>query len=299
MSNFLGNIINRHAGSGNTLAPRLRGLFEPRWASSLALPQFPANWQQGGEEEAVNSVNDESTSGEQPKRDGLPSATEQVAGKKTGKKDAPAFFATQDRLEQARNAPVRHRKDEQVRNAPVRLRKDEQIARVHKIATQASSVHLVQNQALERTKVEIPQVEKRTDGLFTGPPNHKVSETSGLYQQEAQVIKPSFTTKTPTPVWQDSIPKLQKEETRTPNTSSRAFSPAAQPFLKELAMQQQYNPDRSGNHLPVGQPTIKVHIGRIEIKAVKEAPIKQARPEATIRRESLEEFLKKQESKLQ
>lgn len=281
MSNFLGNIINRHIGSENTLAPRLKGLFEPRGAN-FALPQFPAYWQ-GGEKEVVNGINNEPTSREQPVRDNLPSTSELLKGSKTVIKDVPDFFATQVRLEQTRNAPVR-------------LIKDEQIARVHKITTQASSVQSGRHQAFEQAKVEIPQFEKSTDGLFTGPPNHKVSEISALYRQEEQVIKPSFSTKAS--VWQDSIPNLQQEESRTPNPSSRSFSPAAQPFLQKLAMLPQHNTDRSSGYIPVEQPTIKVHIGRIEIKAVKEATIKQARPQTTVKRESLEEFLKKQDSKL-
>lgn len=277
MSNFLTHIISRHTGSENTLAPRLRGLFEPRWAS-LALPQFPAYWQ-GGKEEAVNGTDNEYTSVEQPMRDNLPSPTEQVSGNKTGKKETHVFFASQDRLAKERKAPVR-------------LGKDEQITRIHKTGTQITSAQLSKHQLKERAKVEIPQFEKRANEFFSDLPNHKEPEVGSSYQREEQEIKPSFSAKISR---QDGVSKLQKGEIG--NLSSRAFSLQVQPLLQKLAIPNN-SADGSASQLTVEQPNIKIHIGRIEIKAIKEAPIKQARPQTTVQRESLEEFLKKQDSKL-
>jgi hypothetical protein len=246
MSNFLSNMIGRHAGSENVVAPRASGVFEPRQAS-MGRPNIPAPLLGNEEGTADNESNSQFSLNEQSTLDETPKVTLQVSGNKAVKKDR-TIFSTRQHLQK------------QIMAGSVSKRGDGQTTSLHREATSTRLVQLAQAQqgVFERVRFEVSKEEKDSVGFSTKISNHQGME-----------VKP-------------------------PTVPTKAYTKTDAQYSKHATEENLID----GSHPSIAQPVITVHIGRIEIKAVKEVPSKQAKAHIPERRLSLDEFLKKRDNKL-
>jgi hypothetical protein len=278
MSNFLSNMIDRHSRSENVVSPRIRGLFEPRLAT-LERPNIPTPLLGNEEGTADNESNSHFRLNEPPILDESPNAPQQAASIKAVTKGR-TVFSTWQKLQ------------EQTMIVPLGRKGTEQTAPLQKEAASTQPMQLAQQRILERIRLEVFKEEKGADGFSPDVPNHRGMDASIKNRQAEQLIKPLYKNKAP--FWQDATPMLQEGEGKTPNYSSKVKPKTDGPFSQHLATLNILG----GGQTPTAPPAIKVHIGRIEIKAVKESPVKQAKPQMPERRSSLDEFLKKRDNKL-
>jgi hypothetical protein len=272
MSNFLSNIIGRNTGSENVLAPRVRGAFESR-RTTFARPNIPASWQGNGESTVNHDSNYEYGLGESSMMGETPNAIEKIVDRKGAEKDNPAFSNVQNQVEQRKK----------IKKVPVILGDDGHLSKTKKTVAPTRQMQTIQQRVLERIRFEVPMDEKSVGGFSSDVPN----------RQAEQVIKPLLKTKAP--FWQDATPRLQEGEGRAPSYSSKVNPKTDGSFSQHSAT---LNILGGAQHPSIAQPIIKVHIGRIEIKAVKETPVKQAKPQMPERRLSLDDFLKKRDNTL-
>lgn len=278
MSSFLSNIIGRHAGSENILAPRVRGVFEPRRAS-FERPNIPTPWQDNEAGTVGNESNDQYLLGEPPTLAESTNAPRQVLSNKAVKKGSLTLPTGQDPQEQTRRGSIGQKSDEQP-------------APLHKAVASTRSMNLTQQRVLERVRLEVPRDEKSVVGFSSDAPDHKGMDANTTNRQTEQVIKPLLKTKAP--FGKDTTPWLQEGEGRTPSYSSKVKPKTDGSFSQHSATLNILG----GSQSSIAQPIIKVHIGRIEIKATKEVPVKQTKSQTPERRVSLDEFLKKRDNKL-
>lgn len=278
MSSFLSNIIDRHTGSENDLTPRVRGVFEPRQAT-LGRPNIPSPLLGNEEGTADIESNSQFRLNEPSILVESTNAPKQVASNKADKKDSLVFSTRQNLQEQTRIGPIRHKGDEQA-------------APLLKEAASTRSMQLAQQRVLERVRFEVSKEEKGADGFSPKMPNHKGMDGNIPNRQDDLVIKPLSKTKTLAGL--AAAPSLQRGEAPPPISSIKAYPKTGREYSKHGAIQNNIVSSQPS----VTQPAITVHIGRIEIKAVKEAPVKQARPQMPESRLSLDEFLKKRDNKL-
>lgn len=257
----MSNIINRHLGSENVLAPRVRGVFEPRQAT-LGSPNIQAPWLGNDVGTAENESNDHFQYGPTHVLSEPPNADRKMLSNEAVKKSSPA-----PSIGQTQNPQEQTIKSQIVQNNYKQL-----ATQLHKAGTLNRSVQLAQQRVSERVRFEVPRDEKSVSGFSSEMQDDTKMYANAPNRQAEQVIKPLLKTKTP--IWQEATPWLQKEEGSVPTYSSKVYP----------------KPDAA--------PSIKVHIGRIEIKAVKETPVKQARPQKPENPLSLDEFLKKRDNKL-
>jgi hypothetical protein len=289
MSNFLTKVIGRHAASENVIVPVVRGVFEQQ-RPVLGRSDIPVPWQRNEEGAADNESYEQYPLSKPLIPSEVPDVSRHLTSNKEVKKDSPALSTGQNTEEQARRGPVLHKNFE--RAAPVLQKKYERATPLHKEPLSTNSMKLTQQRVLDRVHLVTPKDESRAEGLSSKLPGHEDIDANTTKRQAEQVIKPVLRAKHL--FEKDAISQLQGREGKSTDYSIQDFPKTNDPFFSNFAVEK----DQGGGQPPMPQPSIKVHIGRIEIKAIKEAPARQAKPQAPAQRLSLDEFLKKRDNKL-
>jgi hypothetical protein len=270
MSNFLSNIISRHAGSEQVIKPRTRGVFESRSMIS-ALEGFtalaPEDEKQGisdniQNESAVNSMPRNQASLNEINEFKQPSIVEKYFVQ-TPKNTNPGLQKT-------------------TTNDHTKL----------SLNSKSDSMELAQQKIVERIRHE-SIIDKNKQ-----QPEARGSSLLRRANIEApHDIRPRVNPRLKSDVTQKSMTQQEEHLSIIQNIKTVLQSPPYKPLNPHSSMQDKLGETNDKSSL--SQSTIKVHIGRIEIRAVKEVPIKQTKSQTPERRVSLDEFLKKRDNKLQ
>lgn len=281
MSSFLSNIINRHIGAENVLAPKTRGIFEPRQAT-FGRPNIPSPWlgNEGGS--FSNGPNSENRLDEGSMMGEIQNASGKVVDKEGAEKSNPFFSTVLTPVEQMLG-----------KKQPTKLFRDNgHFLQAQKAFAPSQQMQTVQQRLMGRVRLEVPKEENSGTGFFPDVPNLMGTNATGANHLADQLIKPLI--KGQANLGKETAPWAQGSEDNSPYYLNRA-NPKA---IGALSQYQHKQRDNVESQPSISPPAIRVNIGRIEIKAVKEAPAKQAKPQMPEKRLTLDEFLKTRDNRL-
>lgn len=269
MSNFLANLVSRHAGSEEVIKPRTRGVFESR--SMVSVPEGfndlpPEDEKQG----ASDNIQNESPVNSMPRNQ---------ASLNEGNEFKQPSMIEKYVVQTPKNAN---------RGLPKTINNDHTKLNLN---SKPDSIGLVQQKIVERIRHE-SIIDKNKQQPEAG-------ESSLLRRTNIEAphdIRPRLNARLTSDVTQKSMLHPEEHLSIIQNIKTVPQSSPYKPLPPYSSMQDKLG--ETNDKTSLSQPTIKVHIGRIEIRAVKEAAVKPVKPQAPERRVSLDEFLKKQENRL-
>ncbi|WP_158860384.1 hypothetical protein [Lunatibacter salilacus] len=309
MSNFLSNIIGRHTGSINSLVPTTPGIFEPRRPTpgrfNLSVPKLG--------NEATLANNDSNFRLDKSSMLAESSDTmEKVVERRNDKRVTPVFSSSKNkdqpkketdtisgdwRVEQTPNennsksSQYQAEQEKKTNMVADASRGDGQFGQNQKVFFPTGPLKSMHQRVLERGRLEVPR-----DGNGVGSSselqNQKNIDPTESNQAE-QVVRPIL--RTEASFERNAIPRYQGSEGTLPIHSSSTNLNLYGETSQNLTVRNNLNSDQPFN----AQPTIKVQIGRIEIRAIKEVPAKLVKTQTTDKRPSLDEFLKKRDNRSQ
>lgn len=289
MSGFLSNIISRHENSENTVGPRLKGIFEqnpsipPQWIPS-PFPDLEDNTPTSGENQSDES-----------ERKGPFLKTEkeynaQLQGKpgfpKNKKNEIPTENPTSEKKVISFLRKPNPTKQPIIDSSP---KEDASIPEPQKMMERQIKPDQKEN-SKDKVDSEVPgknyfsnpfQISKE------GNPRAKPSIEKGL------PLKPHLFS----PINPEKVPANFK--TKKP-TSKKVFEPIRRPHSSPSTQQDIFGNRNHQINVPAQQslPSIRIHIGRIDIKAVNQQPnSKRKSPDPIQPRISLNQFLEKKDNR--
>lgn len=266
MSNFLSNIINRHSQNANLVRPRGVGVFETHRFWSEAAPSVAE----------VHSV--DSQTNVSPSMDSV---------------IKPAVHQNNS------NEPTANRLSNKPKN-PIRREKQQPIDLFDK-KKQQSKEHIIEKLNF-KTKIQAAKITDSDKGEVIFKKNNSPEDVIDKLQNRIAVIKANhkFSNFDSRPVDKHMNKGIMEEQmlTRPHKEIKQQLTSNFNRNTKALGEPSSYN--KSDNAGPSGNstPTVKIHIGRIDIKAVKQnTQTVHNNKKASKQGMSLEQFLNKRSAK--